>query len=129
MALEQSILKSIKKLLHMPAEMTEYDMDVIIHVNSAFSNLHQLGLGPDADFIIEDDSKTWNEYIGSDSYIQSVKTYVFLFVKLVFDPPTTSFVIEAYERQLAEHVWRLNVKREEEKWQDPTTLVSTSTSS
>lgn len=124
MALEQSILKSIKKLLHIPPDYTQFDQDVIIHINSAFSDLHQLGLGPTAEFMIEDDTKQWSEYIGSDNYIQSVKTYVYLSVKLVFDPPTTSFAIESFKKQLDEKAWRLNVQREGEKWQDPT-VVST----
>lgn len=122
--MEQSILKSIKKLLHIPPENDEFDPDVIIHINSAFSDLHQLGLGPDTEFMIEDQTKVWTEYIGSDEYIQSVKTYVYLSVRLVFDPPTTSFAIEAFQKQILEKAWRLNVQREGEKWQDPT-LTST----
>lgn len=123
--MEQSILKSIKKLLHIPPEHDEFDLDVLIHINSAFATLHQLGLGPVEEFSIEDDTKTWDEYVGSDKYIQSVKTYVYLSVRLVFDPPTTSFAIAAFEKQLEELAWRLNVQREGEKWQDPT-LESTS---
>lgn len=124
--MEQSILKSIKKLLHIPPENTEFDLDVIIHINSAFSDLHQLGLGPDTEFMIEDATKVWADYIGSDEYIQSVKTYVYLSVRLVFDPPSTSFAIEAFERQIAEKAWRLNVQREGEKWQDPTLTPTSS---
>lgn len=128
MALEQSILKSIKKLLHIPEEYDQFDMDVIIHINSAFATLHQLGLGPETEFMIEDDTEEWTAYIGSDSYIQSVKTYVYLSVRLVFDPPATSFAIAAFEKQLNELAWRLNVQREGEKWQDPS-LDSSSMSS
>lgn len=124
MALEQSILKSIKKLLHIPADYTEFDQDVIIHINSAFADLHQLGLGPATEFMIEDDTKTWSQYIGSDSYIQSVKTYVYLSVRLVFDPPATSFAIDSFKKQLDEKAWRLNVQREGEKWQDPTPVTT-----
>jgi hypothetical protein len=118
--MEQSILKTVKKLVHIPPENDEYDEDIILHINSAFSDLHQLGLGPDDDFIIENDTATWDEYIGSTKYIQSVKTWVVLKVRLVFDPPATSFTIDAYQKQLDELTWRLNVQREEEKWQDPT---------
>lgn len=123
--MEESILKSVKKLLHLPPDYEQFDLDVTIHINSAFATLHQLGLGPTDEFIVEDDTKVWSEYIGSDKYIQSVKTYVYLSVRLVFDPPATSFAIAAFEKQLSELAWRLNVQREEEKWQDPT-LESTS---
>lgn len=117
--MDQSILNSIKKLLHIPAENDEFDDDVIIHINSAFATLHQLGLGPDEEFMIEDSTTKWSAYIGTDKYIQSVKTYVFLSVRLVFDPPTTSFAINAFEKQLDELTWRLNVQREGEKWISP----------
>jgi hypothetical protein len=118
--MEQSILTSIKKLLQIPEENEEFDTDIIIHINSAFSDLHQLGLGPDDEFMIEDKTAKWADYIGSDKYIQSVKTYVYLFVRLVFDPPTTSFGQQAFKEQLREREWRLNVQREGEKWRDPT---------
>lgn len=124
--MEDSILKSVKKLLHLPADYEQFDLDVLIHINSAFATLYQLGLGPTDEFIVQDDTKKWADYIGSDKYIQSIKTYVYLSVRLVFDPPTTSYAIDAFKNQLEELAWRLNVQREEEKWQDPTLESSSS---
>lgn len=116
----QSILESTKKVLGLAADYTAFDTDIIMHINSGFSVLTQLGLGPDDGFTIEDSTKMWEEYIGSTKYIEMVRTWMYLYVRLIFDPPTTSFAGGAMQKQLDEHTWRLNVVREDEKWQDPT---------
>jgi len=117
--MEESILTSIKKVLGLAADYTEFDEDVLLHINSVFSTLAQLGVGPVGGFMIEDDTSTWDEFIGEDLEYNAVKTYVCLRVRLLFDPPTTSYLIDAINNQIKELEWRLNVKREETGWVDP----------
>ena len=105
----ESILTSIKKLLGIDEEYTQFDSDIIMHINSVFLNLTQLGVGPSEGFQIEDDSDTWEDFIGDSNKLQAVKSYVYLKVKLLFDPPLSSSVIESMNRMIAELEWRLNV--------------------
>lgn len=105
----ESILTSIKKLLGITEEYTQFDDDIIMHINSVFLNLSQLGVGPEEGFTIEDDYATWEDYIGDDMNLQAVKSYIYLKVKLLFDPPLSSAVIESTNRMIAELEWRLNV--------------------
>lgn len=109
-----SILVSIKKLLGIAADYTHFDPDIIMHINSAFSVLTQLGIGPPEGFRIEDDVKTWNDFISDTIRLDAVKSYVYLKVSLMFDPPTSSAVLSAKERQISELEWRLNVAAEQE---------------
>lgn len=103
-----SILTSIKKLLGITEEYEHFDPDIIVHINSAFMILNQLGVGPEEGFSIKDKSSTWDEFL-SGSNLEAVKTYVYLKVKLMFDPPLSSTVIEAIKSQISELEWRLNV--------------------
>ena len=105
----ESILTSIKKLLGIEEEYTQFDADIIMHINTVFLNLTQLGVGPDEGFFIEDDVAIWEDFIGDSSQLQAVKTYVYLKVKLLFDPPLSSSVIESMNRMVSELEWRLNV--------------------
>jgi hypothetical protein len=107
-----SILKDVKKLLGLADDYTAFDQDVILHINSAFSTLNQLGIGPDEGFIIEDASGSWEDYIGLDYPLYSVKTLVYSMVRLSFDPPTTSHHTTALKEQIQEGQWRLNTVRE-----------------
>lgn len=91
-----------------------------MHINTAFTTLNQIGIGPDEGFMIEDASVTWDQFLGDDPRLNSVKTYTYLKVRLIFDPPATSFVINAIEKQIEEIEWRLSVKRENESWVNPT---------
>jgi hypothetical protein len=116
---EASILKSVKKILGIEASYTAFDLDILIHINSVFSTLHQLGIGPDNGFAIEDDTATWAAFIGVDPRLSSVKTYVYLKVRMLFDPPQTSYLIESLNQQAKELEWRLNVHREQTAWVDP----------
>lgn len=118
--MEQSILTSTKKILGIAEDYTVFDLDIITHINAAFSTLTQLGIGPDDGFAIENDTAVWQDFIGDDLHFQSLKSYVFLKVKHLFDPPSTSYLIAAYERQMQELEWRLNARREETDWTDPT---------
>lgn len=115
-----SILDDIKKLLGLDASYAAFDTDVIIHINSALGVLNQLGVGPTAGYAIVDNTATWDAFIGStDLNVSMVKTYIFMKVKMMFDPPTTSFVIEAYTKQIAEFEERISINREGVSWVDP----------
>ena len=103
----ESILTSIKKLLGIQEEYTNFDNDIIMHINSTFSTLTQLGVGPSNGFSIKDKSSTWDEFI-SDTRLECVKSYIYLKVKLLFDPPSTSAVMDSINRQINEYEWRIN---------------------
>lgn len=105
----ESILKTIKKLLGISDEETHFDTDLIIHINSVFSTLHQIGVGPNKSFSIQDDKETWDNFIEDDSNFNDVRTYMYLKVKLLFDPPLNSNVMSSMERQISELEWRLSV--------------------
>lgn len=117
--MDESILNSTKKNLGVDASYTAFDLDIITHINSVFSTLAQLGVGPAEGFMIEDDSAVWGDFLGSDRNLNSVKTYMYLRVRLLFDPPTTSYHIQAIQEQVRELEWRLNVYREAGQWTAP----------
>jgi hypothetical protein len=110
--MEESILKSTKKILGLADNYTPFDLDVITHINAAFSILDQLGVGPPGGFVIDDETELWSDYTAPPNQLHLIKTYVFLKVRMLFDPPTTSFLIEATNNQLREYEWRLNSFRE-----------------
>jgi len=110
--MEESILTSTKKILGLDQDYTAFDLDIITHINAAFSILSQLGVGPESGFSIEDETTVWADYLVPADQLHLVKTYVYLKVRSLFDPPTTSFLIEATEKQIKEYEWRLNVFRE-----------------
>lgn len=112
--MEESILISTKKVLGVSEEYAEFDLDILTHINAAFGVLNQLGLGPDEGFYVEDESSVWEDYITKSSVLSMIRTYVFLKVRFLFDPPTTSFLINAVEEQINQHEWRINVFRESE---------------
>lgn len=109
-----SILTSIKKLLGMDEDYTAFDTDVIIHINTALAILCQLGVGPSNGFRIRDASSTWQDFVGDDPRLDDVKDYIYLKVKLLFDPPSSSAAIQSTEKLLSEIEWRLNVTAESE---------------
>lgn len=119
----ESIMKSIKKTLNLDADYEAFDQDVLTHINSVFSTLNQLGVGPTQGFMIEDSGKTWDEFFGDDPRLNHIKTYVYLRVRLLFDPPTTGFHVTAMKEQIQELEWRLNVQREDTQWTDPSPPV------
>lgn len=108
----ESILTSIKKLLGIGEDYTHFDADIIMHINSVFAVLTQLGVGPSEGFSIEDDLNTWNEFLPDDPRLNTVKSYMYMKVKLLFDPPTGSTHAEAMNRVISEFEWRLNVAAE-----------------
>lgn len=106
----ESILTSIKKLLGIAEEYEHFDADIIMHINSAFSVLTQLGVGPEEGFRIEDARAEWSDFLHNDPRLEMVRTYVYLKVKQTFDSNSSSAaVIEAINRQIQELEWRINV--------------------
>lgn len=109
----ESILTSIKKMLGITEEYTHFDADLIMHINSVFVTLRQLGVGPKEGFRIEDETSLWSDFISEDDMrFESVKTYIYLKVRLLFDPPLNSAVIESINRISNELEWRLNIDAE-----------------
>ena len=109
----ESILTSIKKLLGIESYYEHFDQDIIIHINSAFMILTQLGVGPSNGFVIYDENSLWSDFIRDDVKIEAVKTYVYLKVKLVFDPLSlSSTAIESINQTIRELEWRLNLAAE-----------------
>ena len=111
--IDESILNSTKKLLGIAEDYDAFDTDIVMHINSVFNTLSQLGLHPTDGFTIEDENSVWSEYIDNQKLYNSVKTYMYLKVRLLFDPPTTSFAIESFAKQIQEYEWRINVQIEE----------------
>lgn len=107
----ESILVSIKKLLGIEETYEYFDQDIILHVNSVFFNLYQLGIGP-IGFKIEDKTTTWDSYFGTRQDLESIKTYIYLKVRLLFDPPQMGYLVDAINNQIKELEWRLNVQME-----------------
>lgn len=105
----ESILTSIKKLLGIAEAYEHFDMDLIMHINSVLSVLTQLGVGPSEGFSITDKYATWDDFVSDRSKIEMVKSYTHLKVKLIFDPPLSSAVMESMNRMISEFEWRLNV--------------------
>lgn len=105
----ESILTSIKKLLGITEEYTNFDPDIIMHINTVFMTLNQIGIGPSDGFRIEDKNNTWDEFLGDSKDLDAVKSYMHLKVKILFDPPLNSAVMEAIKQQISELEWRLNV--------------------
>ena len=106
-----SILTSVKKLLGIEQEETHFDQEIIMHINSALMTLNQIGVGEE-DVIITSENDTWDSVIGTNTNLEGVKLYVYLKVRLIFDPPTNAFVLDSIERQIAQLEFRLNVQVE-----------------
>lgn len=109
----ESILTSIKKMLGIAEEYTQFDADIIMHINTVFMTLTQLGVGPSTGFYIEDEAAEWIDFIPDLNKLQAIKTYIYLKVRIIFDPASLgSATLAAYERQIKEYEWRLNVSAE-----------------
>lgn len=107
-----SILNGTKKALGLDSDYTAFDPEIIMHINSTFNFLNQLGIGSIAGFMIEDSVPVWADFLRSDVNLNAVKTYMFLKVRSIFDPPGTSYAVAAMQDQIRELEWRLNVYRE-----------------
>lgn len=110
--MEEGILTSTKKILGLTNEYTAFDLDIITHINAAFSILNQLGVGPVDGFSISDETAVWGSFGCPPNQLHLVKTYVYLKVRMLFDPPTTSFLLDAYNDQIKEYEWRLTALAE-----------------
>lgn len=108
-AVPNSILHTTKKLLGLEYDYTRFDTDIIIHINSAFAQLAQLGAGPEEGFEIEDETALWSDFLGGNKLLNQIKSYMYLKVRMLFDPPTTSFDLAAKKEQITEWEWRINV--------------------
>ena len=104
-----SILTSIKKLLGITEEYDHFDQDLIIHINSVLSMLTQLGVGPPKGFAIKDKTSVWTDFVPENTSLEGIKSYTYLKVKLLFDPPLSAAVIESTTRLIGELEWRINV--------------------
>lgn len=104
-----SILTSIKKLLGITEEYEHFDKDIVLYINTVFPILTQLGVGPKEGFTITDESTTWKEYLGDDKRFEFVKTYIYLKVRLLFDPPASGTIVEAINQTIKEIEWRIGV--------------------
>lgn len=105
----ESILNSTKKLLGIPEEYDEFDMDVQIHINSVFSVLAQIGAGPDLGYQITGPEEKWQDFLGVNPLINQIKSYMYMQVRLWFDPPATSFTIDSFTKAVEEMKWRIQI--------------------
>ena len=106
--MDSSILTSIKKLLGIAEEDTSFDQDIIMHINTVFAILAQLGVGPTNGFSIEDDGAIWSDYLGNSTNLELVKSYIYMKVRSMFDPPTSSILADAMSKNISELEWRIN---------------------
>ena len=111
-----SILITIKKTLGIDSSYEAFDTDILMHINSVLATLNQLGVGPEDGFQIEDNTATWESLLGTDPRLNNIKSYVYLKVRLRFDPPSTSFAIKAVEDLARELEYRISECREVKKW-------------
>ena len=111
-----SILTSIKKMLGITEEYEHFDADLIMHINSVFMILRQLGVGPESGYQIVDKTNTWDEFNAGSVDMASVKSYMFLKVKMLFDPPTSGIVTNATQEQIKELEFRLNIANDTHEW-------------
>ena len=114
-----SILDGTKHALNLASDYTPFDQDILLYINAVFSTLNQLGVGPELGFMIEDKDAVWSDFLEGDLRLNNVKTYVYLRVRMLFDPPTIGYLVEAMKEQIKELEWRINSQRESVAWTDP----------
>lgn len=108
-----SILNTIKKMLGIESDYDVFDVDIITNINSVFMTLNSLGVGPKEGFSISGADETWGQFTGDTKKLNAVQSYVYLRVKMLFDPPTSSFVLDSMKQQADEFGWRLHMEAEE----------------
>lgn len=106
---DDSILTKTKKMLGIAEDYEEFDVDVITYINSVFARLVQLGIGPEEGYMIEDKTTQWTDYLDGALYLNSVKSYMYMRVRVLFDPPATSFALAALQEQIKEEEFRLSL--------------------
>ena len=107
-----SILFTIKKMLGIDENYDVFDTDIVVFINSAMMTLQQIGVGPVEGFRVTDRNQTWSEFLPSKKMMEATKTYIYLCVKMVFDPPSNSYVMDAMKQQKEELEWRLREQAE-----------------
>lgn len=107
--MQDSILVTIRKLVCGDPYANHFDTDLLVHINACFSVLNQLGVGPEKGFVVTDETQNWSDYTADSTVLNLVKTYITLKVRLIFDPPLTSSVLEAMNKEISQLEWRLNV--------------------
>lgn len=119
--MEENILITLKKLLGIDPEYDVFDEEIKVHANSVFMILHQLGVGPDPAFAIRTGNETWDSFFDpGDPDFEATKSYLYLRIRLLFDPPTSSFVLSSFEQQSKEYEWRLRERNEIKILGEPT---------
>ena len=114
----ESILNSVKSHIGISEAETHFDGDIIIHINSVFSILRQMGVGPKTTFSIVDEKAIWNDFTEDDPDFSEVKTYMYLKVKMIFDPPANSNILTAMKEQISELEWRLTATASNKKMEE-----------
>ncbi len=109
-----SILNTIKKLIGLDKDYGAFDLDLIVAINSSFTVLRQLGVGPTYEYSISGPDETWSDFFGDAKQISLAKSYVYLRAKLLFDPPASSSLLDAIKQQISEFEWRLTIQAETE---------------
>lgn len=117
--MDDSILTSVKKIVNVAEDVDNFDTALITYINTSLATLNQLGVGPEQGFMIQDATPTWEDFLGDDPNLNLIQSYVCLVVRTIFDPPTTSFAIEAMNKQIDRFEWRISVYREGKNWTDP----------
>lgn len=117
--MSDSILTSTKKALGIDESYDVFDTDILMHINSVFSTLQQLGVGPKDGFAIHNAEAKWDDFLDGDLRLNNVKSYMYVRVRLLFDPPGTSYLINSLDKQAEEMAWRLNVSREQSDYENP----------
>jgi hypothetical protein len=113
--MDDSILNSIKEMLGLSEDYVVFDAEVMAHINAALMHLIEIGVGPEQGyFLVSDATATWRDFIKPDApeTYSMTKTFVYLYVRTIFDPPSSSYVLDAFKKTMAELEWRLNVQAE-----------------
>lgn len=111
--MDDSVLNGTKKALGLDPSYDVFDPDIVMHINSTFATLNQIGVGPEIPFSITDDSQRWADFIMADGLVlQMVKSYMYLKVRILFDPPASSSILESFKKSAEEYEWRLNFHAE-----------------
>lgn len=114
----ESILTSIKQMLGIMEDDTSFDQDIIVHINSTFMTLQDIGVGPEDGYRIKDKSETWTDFLSGNKKAEDVKTYVYLKVRILFDPPANQSTLTAFKEAANEFEWRLNVRNDKTRLVD-----------
>lgn len=119
-----SILNTIKLALGVEADYNDFDTNILLDINSAIFNLNQLGVGPNSSFVVKGEGETWENLLGDTIQLELAKSYILAKVRLSFDPPSNSFLVDAIQKQIAEYEWRLIVQKELLHYQTETVTLS-----